>query len=247
MKLSMQITMNFKTWVFPNLFKIDDEVMDMLRSKVLRDGNVAIFGPASGITDGICISADGATRLLNVPMEIVPRTVGRRVLIQDSGHPITRELQANQTYGDSLKYGPVIVPGKWAVENSGGAGLGFASAGWYINRTGLFVKEEGLGAAGNGKAGDRGGDDYAVIWSIAMPMPANLLRSAARYAGSNIWCEENDVDFIFRIARNVRLDSLFGLTNRLCRFKKTKYRATGRGNSQLNTYAVPFHLRLDSR
>jgi len=184
---------SYRTWFFPNLFVINDEVLDLLRQKVLRDGNLAIFGPATGISDGRFLGAEGASELLGVPMELIPRTTVRHVIVQDAGHPITRELPASMTYGDSLSYGPTLVPGEWAVENAGGVPLGHATTCWFINRTGLFLKEEGLGAAGNGKAGKRGPGDYALLWTCAMPLPASLLRAAARYGGSHIWCEEDDV------------------------------------------------------
>ncbi|MHB9132291.1 MAG: hypothetical protein ACYDBB_14550 [Armatimonadota bacterium] len=183
----------YKTYVFPNLFTVNDRVMGLLKSKVLRDGNLAIFGPATGITDGKVLSAEGATRLLNVPMELIPRTTLRHVIVQDYGHPITEELPASLTYGDRMSYGPTLTPTEWGVENAGGVPLGHANTCWFIHRTGLFLKEEGLGTAGNGKPGARGADDYGVMWSIAMPLPENLLRAAARYAGSNIWNENGDV------------------------------------------------------
>jgi len=183
----------YKTYLFPNLFKVDDRVMDLLRGKVLRDGNLAIFGPATGITDGTHLCADGASRLLNVPMELFPRSTVRHVIVQDFGHPISAELPASLTYGDRMAYGPTLTPVEWGVENAGGVPLGHANACWFIHRTGLFLKEEGLGAAGNGAPGARGTADYGVLWSHAMPLPENLLRAAARYAGSHIWNEENDV------------------------------------------------------
>lgn len=183
----------YKTWFFPNLFVVNDRVLALLREKVLRDGNLAIFGPSTGISDGKFLGAEGATALLGVPMELIPRSTVRHVIVQDFGHPISHELPANMTYGDSLPYGPTLMPVEWGVEKSGGVPLGHATACWFIHRTGLFIKEEGLGAAGNGKAGARGPGDYAVLWTSAMPLPANLLRAAARYAGSHIWCEEDDV------------------------------------------------------
>jgi hypothetical protein len=160
---------------------------------VLRDGNLALFGPSTGISDGKHLGAEGATALLGVPMELIPRSAVRHVIVQDFGHPITRELPANLTFGDSLPYGPTLMPAEWGVEKAGGAPLGHATACWFIHRTGLFLKEAGLGAAGNGKPGARGAGDYAALWTSAMPLPANLLRAAARYAGSHIWCEEDDV------------------------------------------------------
>lgn len=186
---------DFKVFLFPNLFKVDGKVEDLLKRKVLRNGNLALFGPATGITDGQVLTAAPASRLLGVPMELLPRTTVRHVIMQDpaGGHPITRELPAAYVYGDSLPYGPTLVPGEWAVENNGAVPLGHANACWFIHRTGLFLKEFGRGPAGNGKTGKRGSNDYGVVWSVAMPLPANLLRACARYAGCNIWCEEDDV------------------------------------------------------
>lgn len=183
----------YKTYLFPDLFIVNDRVMELLRSKILRDGNLAIFGPATGIHDGKYLNAGGATCLFNVEMELIPRTTVRHVIVQDYGHPITTELPASMTYGDRMSYGPTLMPKEWAVENAGGVPLGHANACWFIHRTGLFLKEMGLGTVGNGKPGNRGADDYGMIFSSAMPLPANLLRAAARYGGSHIWCEQDDV------------------------------------------------------
>lgn len=184
----------YKTWVFPNLFRVDGSVLRLLKNKVLRNGNVAIFGPATGITDGQTLGHEAATRILGVPMELHARTTVRHVVVQDFGHPITRELSANLIFGDSMPYGPTLTPTDRGVENTAGASvLGHANTCWHINRAGFFVNEFGRGAAGNRNKGTRGVDDYAIVWSVAMPLPASVLRSCARYAGSNIWCEEDDV------------------------------------------------------
>ncbi len=183
----------YKTYLFPNLFTVNARVMDLLHAKVLRDGNLAIFGPATGIHNGTHLNADGANRLFGIEMELIPRTTVRHVIVQDNGHPITAELPASLTYGDRMAYGPTLMPKEWAVENGGGVPLGHANACWFIHRTGLFLKEMGLGAARNGTPGARGADDCAMLFSSAMPLPGNLLRAAARYAGSHIWCEQDDV------------------------------------------------------
>jgi hypothetical protein len=180
-----------KVWLFPNLFKVDEPVLRLLRQRVLRDGNVALFGPATGITDGRILTAGPASALLGVPMELLPRTTVRHVLAQDAGHAISRELPAGFVYGDSLPYGPTLVPREWAVETHGATPLGHANLCWFIHRTGLFIKEFGRGAAGSGQPGARGDGDYAAIWSVAMPLPPELLRACARHAGCHVWSEQN--------------------------------------------------------
>ncbi|OPZ24796.1 MAG: hypothetical protein BWZ02_02750 [Lentisphaerae bacterium ADurb.BinA184] len=184
----------YKLYLFPNLFKVDDGVCKLLERKVLRDGNLALFGPATGITDGRVLTAGPASRLLGVPMELVARTTVRHVIAHDPGHPVTEELPAGFIYGDSLPYGPTLVPGEWAVERNGATPLGHANLCWFIHRTGLFLKEFGRGVAGNGRGGGRrGAGDYGLVWSVAMPLPAELLRACARYAGCTVWAEEGDV------------------------------------------------------
>ena len=187
---------NYKVYFFPNLFRVDDEVLALLHKKVLRDGNLAIFGPATGITDGKILTAEPASKLLGVTMELLPRTTERRVIVQEprgQTSALVRDLPAGLTFGDTLQYGPTLVPGDRAVEKAGGQSLGMANTCFFINRTGFFLRENGNGAAGNGKPGARGKDDYAMLWSVAAPLPPNVLRETARYAGCNIWSEENDV------------------------------------------------------
>ncbi|MCX7934305.1 MAG: hypothetical protein N3A66_03495, partial [Planctomycetota bacterium] len=217
----------YKVWFFPNLFILNETRLALLREKVLRDGNLAIFGPATGISDGEILTADWASRLLKVKMDLIPRTAPRRVIVQDNGHPLTRPLPASLTFGDSLPYGPILVPAEGAVEEAGAVALGYATLCWFINRTGLFLKEEGQGSRGNGKAGDRGPDDYAMLWTCALPLTANLLREACRYAGCHVWCEEDDV--IYANANLVCLHSVKAgpRTIRLPRACRVKNALTG--------------------
>ena len=49
-----------RLFYFPNLYKIDAERLALLREKVFRDGNVVLFGPGSGISDGKTISTNSA-------------------------------------------------------------------------------------------------------------------------------------------------------------------------------------------
>ena len=182
----------YRTYLFPNLFELNEERYALLRQTVLRDGRMAIFGPATGITDGTQLTAEWISRLLNVEFELVRKNAPRRVMVHGT-HPLTHPLPACATYGDSYPYGPVLVPTRAAVNAGGFTTLGSATTFWGINKPGLILQEYGAGAAGNGKPGPRGADDYAAVWSVAMPLPANLLRECARYAGSHIWDEEDDV------------------------------------------------------
>jgi len=182
----------YRTYLFPNLFELNEERLALLRRQVLRDGHLAIFGPSTGITDGQKLGPDGLSRLLDMEFELMPVQAPRRVVLHGT-HAVTRSLPACDTFGDSYPYGPILIPTRAAVEQGGFATLGRASVMWRINKPGLILKEFGRGAAGNGTPGARGSDDYAIAWTVAMPLPAALLREFARYAGSHIWCEEDAV------------------------------------------------------
>lgn len=184
---------DYKCYLFPNLFKIDAETEALLRRRVLRNGHLAIFGPGTGIVDDDKLSADAASRLLGVPMELVPKRTARRVMLQDYGHPMSRRLPA-MTFGDSYSYGPLLAPATQRLDPATGAKpLGTAFYFYFFDRPGLFINEFGRGAAGNVRGGQRGDEDYAVVFTPAVPLPPEVLREAARYAGCNVWSEQNAV------------------------------------------------------
>jgi len=169
---------DYRCYLFPNLFKMDENKLSILQNKVFKNGRTAIFGPATGITDGEYLSSEWASKVLAIEMEMFQNQSPRRVIVNGST-PITAGLPASTIYGDSQVYGPIIVPADGAVERAGGIVLGESTTFWGINRPGLFVKDF------NG--------NYKIAWSVAVPIPGNILRELARYGGCHVWCEDDDV------------------------------------------------------
>jgi len=177
-----------KVFLFPNLFRVTPERLALLRRKVFRNGNVVIFGPASGITDGRTLSAETATELTGIPLELVRKESPRFVTIDRFDHPVTQRFPSRIDYGDSLPYGPLLVPQEHPeVRRLGGIQWPTARDG-----AGLVIREFGKGASGNGRKGSRGAGDYAAVFSCAVPLPAPLLRELARYSGTHVWSESDD-------------------------------------------------------
>jgi len=58
------------------------------------------------------------------------------------------------------------------------------------------VREFGRGAAGNGTPGPRGPGDYAVVFTAAVPLPAELLRAFAAFSGTHVYSDSDD-DLVF--------------------------------------------------
>ncbi len=191
-----------RLFLFPDLFRYTPEREALLRDKLFRDGNVIIFGPASGITDGKRLSAESATALTGIPLELVRKEMPRTVTIDRFDHPVTAGLSRRLDYGDSLPYGPILKP--LCIAADGGppclpegvyrlGGIRWPSA---LSGPGLVVREFGRGAAGNGTPGPRGPGDYAVVFTAAMPLPAELLRAFAAFSGTHVYSDSDD-DLVF--------------------------------------------------
>jgi hypothetical protein len=185
--LSLDNFPKHRVYYFPNLFRVDDKRLEILKKKVFRDGVVVVWGPGSGISDGVTIGTASAAKLTGFDFEMLPVNAPRRILISDFTHPVTRGLPADMVIGGPLPYGPVLMPIKCKE-----LGLAWAKGG--NNHIGLGLKEFGNGAEGNPEGiAPRGDGDYAAIFSTAANLPADLWRNIARYAGAHVYCESNDI------------------------------------------------------
>ena len=136
------------------------------------------------------MAAGPATELTGIPLEFVQRESPRWVTLDRFDHPITRNLP-RLDYGDSYAYGPILMPKPDpAVTRLGGIQWPHA-----LDGAGLVIREFGRGAAGNGQPGPRGAGDYATIFTCAVPLPDPLLREIARYSGTHIYGESDDLVF----------------------------------------------------
>ncbi|MHB9133894.1 MAG: hypothetical protein ACYDBB_22740 [Armatimonadota bacterium] len=176
-----------RVFYFPNLFKVDDARLALLREKVFRDGNVVVWGPGSGISDGTTVGVEHATRLTGFAFTSWPANHAHRALVMNYTHPITRGLPADTLLGGALAYGPVLFP-------TTGTSLAGAWTKQGLNASGLAVLGMGKGARGAYTGKDPlGAGDYASVFAGAVPLPANLWRNLARYAGAHIYCNSNDI------------------------------------------------------
>ena len=202
-----------RLFLLPNCYRCDGATLALLRRKLFRNGNVIVFGPGSGITDGATVSPEFAARLTGLPFELYDYDYPRFVTIDNWAHPTTAGFGACESYGDTLRYGPVLVPWDPAAPACAGGvkprqatppagraktGAPFIRLGTIAldngkRRPGLVVREFGRGAAGNGRPGRRGPGDYAVVFTAAVPLPARLLRNLARFSGTHVYDDEDDV------------------------------------------------------
>jgi len=160
-----------RVYYFPNLFRVDDARLALLKEKVFRDGNVVVWGPGSGITDGARIGTESATKLTGFEFELLPANYPRRTLIANFDHAITRALGADVILGGPLAYGPCLYP-------KDGTSLGAAWTKQGRNCRGLAIKKM---------------DGWHSVFTTAVPLPADLWRGLARFAGAHVYCESNDI------------------------------------------------------
>jgi hypothetical protein len=180
----------FRAYLLPNLFRLDPERLELIRARLMRNGSVVIFGPATGVSDGHHLSAEPAQALFGMPMELVEREVARRVMVRPA--PELPGLAAAMTYGDSHVYGPILQPVVNALPDSV-IELGRCSSWYGYNGPGLCLRSCGHGASGNGLAGVRAAGDCALVFSMAVPLPAAVLRALAILGGCNPWSALGDV------------------------------------------------------
>ena len=177
-----------RVYYFPNLFRVDAERLALLKEKVFRDGNVVLWGPGSGISDGKKLGPESAALLTGFQFEYMPTSYMHRVQLQEFSHPITAGLKADAMLGGPLAYGPLLFP-------KDGRSLGMAWTKQGRNYCGLAVKTFGKGARGenSGNAAVFGPGDWASVFTTAVPIPADMWRGLARLAGAHVYCETNDV------------------------------------------------------
>lgn len=177
-----------RAYYFPNFFRMDAERLALLKEKVFRDGNVVLWGPGSGISDGTKLGPASAAVLTGFQFEYMPTSYMHRVQIQDFAHPITAALKADTLLGGPLSYGPLLFP-------KDGRSLGLAWTKQGRNYSGLAVKTFGKGARGAvaGNAPELGPGDWASVFTTAVPIPAEVWRGLARFAGTHVYCETNDI------------------------------------------------------
>ena len=167
--------LDHRVFYFPNLFKLDDQRLDLIKRRVLGRGRTVVWGSGSGISDGRTLSADHASRLTGFNFEMLPGNLQRRTLIHDFDHPLTAGLTGDQTLGGPLAFGPALFP-------TDGRSLGRAWTRQGRNLSGLAVKSLGDGNAA-----------WHSVFTTTVPLPAGFWRGATRPARGHVYGESDDV------------------------------------------------------
>ena len=168
---------------FPNLFRVDAARQALLERVVFRNGNVVVWGPGSGISDGNTVSPAHAERLTGFTFDWEPTNFPRRVAIADYNHPVTRHLAPGTLLSSPLAYGPCLYP-------KSGKRLGEALAKGGRRYGGLAADARG---AGPGRTPEKGRGDYGAVFTAALPLPPQFWQGVTRWAGGHVYEEGGGV------------------------------------------------------
>jgi len=167
-----------RVFYFPNLFRVTPEKLDLLKSKVFTNGHLVLWGPGSGISDGTKIGIDAAEELTGFAFDFLDINDPRLVQVTDFDHPITANLPADTFFGTPLPYGPLMTPRDGRILGTCHGRSGKARGGLALKD----FRQEGSPSTG-----------WISLFTATVPLPANLWRNVARFAGAHIYSESNDV------------------------------------------------------
>ncbi|MHB9133135.1 MAG: beta-galactosidase [Armatimonadota bacterium] len=177
----------YKAYVFLNNWYTSPERLALLREKVLRDGNVAVWQYAPGYITDQGFSTEAMQELTGMQFRVEPIRWEHLTHVFNWQHALTRDLPSDCWYGTERRYGPAFI-----VDDPAATPLGWLMLSQGRHEIGLAVKEMGRGARGNG-GGEHGAGDFASVFTESPLMPAELIRAVARYAGCHVYSEQNDV------------------------------------------------------
>ena len=163
----------YTMYMFLNAWRVDPYQREGLRKNALKDGALAVWIYACGVTDGTDFGADQMSDLIGIQMHQEDLIWGREAVITNYEHPITRNLPASTHWGTPADIGP-----SFEVTDDEAVVLGVVVTGDGRCEPGVAYKEM---------------KDWRSLYVGAPNTPAHVLREIARFAGVHIYSEEDDV------------------------------------------------------
>ncbi|OGD22818.1 MAG: hypothetical protein A2W03_03530 [Candidatus Aminicenantes bacterium RBG_16_63_16] len=167
----------YKLYVFLNPFRLDGGRRSALEKIVRRDRRVALWIYAPGlIRDDL--SLENMRDLTGIRFGMGEQPWGPWVHLTDLGHPITRGLPQETSWGTDSKLAPLF-----HVDDPGARELGQVVYSQGNCKPGFAVKDF---------------PEWTSVYSAAPNLPAPVLRGIARHAGVHIYSDAGDVLYASR-------------------------------------------------
>jgi len=167
----------YKLYVFLNPFRLDGGRRAALKKIVRRDRRLALWIYAPGlILDDL--SLENMQDLTGIRFGMGEQPWGPHVHLTDFGHPITRGLAHDLSWGTDAKLAPLF-----HVDDPGARELGQVVYSQGNCKPGFAVKDF---------------PEWSSVYSAAPNLPASVLRGIARHAGVHIYSGAGDVLYASR-------------------------------------------------
>lgn len=164
---------SYRMYLFLNAWTLDARQRQGLRQHVLRDGALAVWGYASGVSDTIGFGPELVSDLTGIRMRQEDLIWGSEAVVTNHEHPLTRRLPASTHWGTPADIGP-----SFEVIDDQAVVLGVVVTGNGRCEPGVAYKEQ---------------DGWRSLYVGAPNLPAAVLREFARFAGVHVYSEEDDV------------------------------------------------------
>lgn len=162
----------YKLYIFLNPFRLDGERRGALARELRRDGRTALWIYAPGYLKD-SPGLENMEELTGLRFGAGEQPWGPLVHITDFGHPITKGLARDLSWGTNNKLAPIF-----HIDDPEARVLGEVVYSQGNCRPGFAVREF---------------RDWRSVYSASPNLPASLLREIARWAGVHIYCGAGDV------------------------------------------------------
>ncbi|MEW6754632.1 MAG: beta-galactosidase [Candidatus Latescibacterota bacterium] len=163
----------YRMYLFLDAWAVDERQRRGLRQHVLRDGALAVWGFASGVTDTRTFAAAHIGDLTGIRVREAAAMCGHEAVITNHDHPITRSLPSGTHWGTPADLGP-----SFEVDDPEAVVLGIVVTGNGRCEPGVAYRDLG---------------SWRSLYVGAPNLPANVLRQIARFAGVHVYSEVDDV------------------------------------------------------
>jgi hypothetical protein len=162
----------YKLYVFLNPFRLDARRRSALAKELKRDGRTALWIYAPGYIKDVP-ALENMEETSGFRFGLGEQPWGPLVHITDFGHPVTKDLARDLSWGTNAKLAPLFF-----VDDPGARVLGEVVYSQGNCRPGFALKEF---------------PEWRSIYSAAPNLPAPVLRAVARFAGVHIYSDAGDV------------------------------------------------------
>lgn len=204
---------DYKLYLFLNTFSVDSRELEIVESKLKRDGKALVWMTAPGIINPDAnppIGAENMSRLTGIRLEIEMASRPGEMKIKDTSHELMRGLPKDFTLGAftrPIKTGFSVQPPELKPTPPPHA----------MNSPVIYVKDKEARVLAEFKDGSQAAfvikkhEDWTSIYYGSAALPAEMIRRLARHVGIHVFLETDDVFHVNRHFMMIHTDDREGV------------------------------------